>query len=102
MANNVNDRPPAEPGSDRWWEKPYTPSTVDLQKLARLSEREIEVARLLAAGMTCRAIAVLLHLSSKTVDTHRGNVMRKLELGGNADIARFCVRVGVLGLGGEP
>jgi DNA-binding NarL/FixJ family response regulator len=57
-----------------------------------LSHREFQVLRLLALGHTNREIASRLHLSVKTVDTHRTHVLHKLGLRNNADLARFAIR----------
>lgn len=57
-----------------------------------LSSREEEVLRLLAAGLTNREIAAQLSLSIKTVDTHRGHILKKLGLRTNADLTRYAVR----------
>lgn len=62
----------------------------------RLSDREHQVMRLLALGHTNREIAELLGVGVKTIDTHRANLLRKLDLRNNADVARFAIRTGVI------
>jgi two-component system, NarL family, invasion response regulator UvrY len=59
-----------------------------------LSEREFQVMCLLAAGSSSREAAERLHISVKTVDSHRGNLLRKLGLRNNADLARFALAHG--------
>ena len=59
-----------------------------------LSRREFQVMGYLAAGMTNREIAEVLHISVKTVDTHRGHVLKKLKLRNNSDITRFAIQHG--------
>ena len=59
-----------------------------------LSKREFQVMCYLAGGLTNREIAAELGISVKTVDTHRGHVLKKLHLRNNADIARFAIRNG--------
>ena len=59
-----------------------------------LSKREFQVMCFLAGGMTNREIASELGISVKTVDTHRGHVLKKLHLRNNADITRFAIRNG--------
>ncbi|HLU68043.1 MAG TPA: response regulator transcription factor [Kofleriaceae bacterium] len=59
-----------------------------------LSKREIEVLCFLASGMTNREIAHQLGISVKTIDTHRGHVLKKLQLRNNSDITRFAIRHG--------
>jgi DNA-binding NarL/FixJ family response regulator len=63
---------------------------------AALSRREFEVMCGLAAGQTNREIAAELGISVKTIDTHRGHVLKKLNLRNNSDITRFAIRNGYL------
>lgn len=58
---------------------------------ARLSDREFEVFKLLAAGSSPTEIARRLHLSVKTVSTHKTRVLEKLELGGTAELVRYAL-----------
>lgn len=62
-----------------------------------LSQRELQVMEMLALGATNREIADELSISVKTVDTHRGHVLKKLRLRNNADLTRFAVRHGMIG-----
>jgi DNA-binding NarL/FixJ family response regulator len=57
-----------------------------------LTSREREVVRLLAAGRANREVAAELRISVKTVESHRANVMRKLELATVVDLVRYAVR----------
>jgi DNA-binding NarL/FixJ family response regulator len=57
----------------------------------RLSDREYEVFLLLAAGRSVTAIAEQLHLSVKTVSTHKTHVHAKLGLGSLAELVRYAV-----------
>ncbi|HVR07779.1 MAG TPA: response regulator transcription factor [Thermoanaerobaculia bacterium] len=61
-----------------------------------LSRRETEVLRLLALGANHHEISRQLCVSVKTVDTHRGNILRKLKLRNNADITRYAIRNGLI------
>ena len=61
-----------------------------------LSQREFQVMSYLAAGKTNREIADTLSISVKTVDTHRGHVLKKLRLRNNSDITRFAISNGLL------
>ena len=63
-----------------------------------LSRREFQVLNFLAAGMTNREIAERLEISVKTVDTHRGHVLKKLNLRNNSDITRFAIQHGYITL----
>ena len=58
----------------------------------RLTPREREVVQLLSEGKTSKEIATQLKLSVKTAETHRTNVMRKLDLHSVADLVRYAVR----------
>lgn len=62
----------------------------------RLSDREREVLKLVAAGHTAREIAGLLHLSPKSVETYRARIIEKLELRTRADLVRYALRRGLL------
>jgi two-component system, NarL family, response regulator NreC len=63
---------------------------------AVLTGREREVIQLLAEGKTSKEVAVALHLSVKTAETHRTNLMRKLGLHSVADLTRYAVRNGIV------
>ena len=61
-----------------------------------LSDREREVLVLLAQGQTYQQIGDALFISVKTVDFHRANILRKLDLGTRADLTRFAVQRGLI------
>jgi DNA-binding NarL/FixJ family response regulator len=61
-----------------------------------LTTREREVIQLLAEGKTSKEVAVALNLSVKTAETHRTNLMRKLDLHSIADLTRYAVRNGIV------
>jgi two-component system response regulator NreC len=61
-----------------------------------LTKRENEVLRLLALGANHHEISRQLFVSVKTIDTHRSNILRKLRLRNNADIARYAIRSGLI------
>ena len=63
---------------------------------ATLSEREAEVLRLIASGYSNKEIAARLALSVKTVEAHKANAMRKLELTGRIDIVKYALLQGWL------
>ena len=58
----------------------------------RLTPREREVVQLLAEGKSSKEVAVVLGLSVKTAETHRSNIMRKLELHSVSDLVLYAVR----------
>ena len=57
-----------------------------------LSDREYEVFRMLVNGRTVTEIAASLHLSGKTVSTHKARLMEKLGIENNADLVHYAVR----------
>lgn len=60
-----------------------------------LSSREREVLQLLAEGKNTKEIAFILSISSKTVDTFRQNIMKKLELNTIAELTKYAIREGL-------
>ena len=60
--------------------------------------RELQVMEMLSRGMTNREIAEHLAISIKTVDTHRGHVLKKLGLRNNSELTRFAVKHGYVSL----
>jgi len=56
-----------------------------------LSDREFQVLRLLAAGVTVSAIAEELNLSVKTISTYRTRLLRKMQLKNNAELAHYAI-----------
>jgi DNA-binding NarL/FixJ family response regulator len=62
----------------------------------RLSDREFEVFRLIAEGMSPTDIAESLHLSVKTVSTYRTRILEKTGFQSNADIIGYAVRAGLV------
>ncbi len=61
-----------------------------------LTDREKEVLHLLAEGRSNKEVATLLDLGLSTVETHRGNLMQKLNLHNTAEIVLYAVRKGLI------
>jgi DNA-binding NarL/FixJ family response regulator len=61
-----------------------------------LTPREQEVVKLVAEAHTNREIAEILHLSEKTVESHRANAMRKLGMRDRVELVRYAVRRGLI------
>jgi DNA-binding NarL/FixJ family response regulator len=57
-----------------------------------LSARERHILQLLAEGNNNKEVARALQLSVKTVETHRSNIMRKMEFGSLPDLVRYAIR----------
>jgi DNA-binding NarL/FixJ family response regulator len=63
----------------------------------QLTERETEVLRLVAKGMTARRIAAKLVLSHRTVENHVQSTLRKLQLHNRVELARYAIERGLDG-----
>ena len=61
-----------------------------------LTPREEEVVKLIAEAHTNAQIAEILHLSEKTVESHRGNVLRKLGMRDRVELVRYAIRRGLV------
>jgi len=61
-----------------------------------LTDRELEVLRLVAQGLTNRQIALHLHISIKTVQSHRANLMEKLNAHDRTELVRYAIRRGLI------
>ncbi len=66
-----------------------------LSPLQMLTAREQEVLRLLAEGKRVKEIAQFLHVSVKTVESHRQNIMDKLEIHSTIELTRYALREGL-------
>ncbi len=67
------------------------PAAPNVAPTARLSDRELEVLRLIALGHSNKEIAEMLFLSVKTVETYKARVMEKLNLSSRAALVRFAL-----------
>jgi DNA-binding NarL/FixJ family response regulator len=74
-------------------------SQLALPSPRSLSSREREVLQLLAEGKTSKDIAATLHLALATVETHRRQIMAKLELRSVAELTKYAIREGLTELG---
>jgi two-component system response regulator NreC len=63
----------------------------------RLSRRETDVLRLIALGHTSAELARKIHVSVRTVDSHRASIHRKLRLRTRAELVHFALRRGLVG-----
>jgi len=74
----------------------YVQSTKGKETLPVLTVREREVIQLLAEGESSAGVAFRLGISAKTADTHRSNMMDKLDLHSMAEVVLFAVRNGII------
>lgn len=76
--------------------EPVTEELSGVDKYGDLSDREQEILRLIAEDNDLNEISKKLHVSYKTVATHRTNIMRKLGLSTPKDIVKYAAEVGVV------
>ena len=87
-------RNPAASGTDsdeqafRNWQ---TRREAARQQIRRLSRRELQVVQLVSSGLANKSIALELDISVKTIEKHRANASRKLEVGSTAEMVRLTV-----------
>jgi len=74
----------------------YSDRTSRGESKSTLSDRESEVLRLIARGYSNKEIAARLSLSVKTIEVHKANAMRKLNLTSRIDLVRYAVLQGWL------
>lgn len=70
----------------------------DREVTQRLTAREREIVQLLAEGKTSKEVASVLNISTKTAETHRAHIMRKLEFHSVGEIVRYAVRNQIIDL----
>lgn len=64
--------------------------------IARLTKRELEIIQLICDQLTNEDISVKLHLSKRTIDNHRQNILNKLGVSNTAGLVRFAVENGLV------
>lgn len=74
-------------------DKNYKP---DQQKA--LSERELEIIKLLSDGLSGKEIAEKLFISPRTVETHKNNILEKLNLKNNIELLKYAIKNGIIKL----
>ena len=83
-------------------EKGRPVSRTEVPELPTLTAREREVTQLLAEGNSSKEVATLLNLSTKTVETHRSNIMRKLGLHSVSELVLYAVRNNIVQVAAAP
>lgn len=71
-------------------------SVAEPGEVEQLGRREREVLALLADGKTSAEIGARLHIATSTVDVHRRNIMRKLDMHNVAELTKYAVRKGIV------
>ena len=66
-------------------------STPPTDPIQRLSNRELQVLQMVGRGLSTRQVAEALHLSIKTVESHRLRIKRKLELATSSQLVQYAV-----------
>src|ERR1700729_330644 len=77
-------------------EKGHAASRNEPPNLPTLTAREREVTQLLAEGKSSKEVATVLNLSTKTVETHRSNIMRKLSLHSIRDLVVYAIKNNII------
>jgi DNA-binding NarL/FixJ family response regulator len=73
------------------------PTDVQMhKKIDALTSREIEIVKLLAQEMTSNEIAAKLHISNGTVETHRHNILKKLNVKSTVGVVKFAIKSGLV------
>jgi DNA-binding NarL/FixJ family response regulator len=67
------------------------------ESLQSLSPREREIVQLLAEGKSNKEVARALGITVKTAETHRSNIMRKMQFGSLSDLIRYAIRNNIVG-----
>jgi two-component system, NarL family, response regulator NreC len=80
--------------------KGYLHKTTDAFPASRLllTSREREILQLIAEGMSTKEIAAHVFLSIKTVETHRRNIMEKLDIHNVAELTKYAIREGLVSM----
>lgn len=73
-----------------------TPSDSETNEYEKLSDREKEIFLLFAEGKSTREIGDILFISVKTVNTHKQNILEKLNLKSSADLIKYALKNGLI------
>jgi len=76
-------------------------SDKETLRLPRLTARECQVVQLVAEGKSSKEVASMLNVSTKTAETHRNNIMRKLGLHSTSELVLYAVRNNIVRVAGE-
>src|SRR4029077_19097389 len=79
-----------------FFEKGQNTATNMVQERPKLTPREREVVQLIAEGKSSKEVASLLNLSTKTAETHRSNIMRKLGFHSIRDLVVYAIKNNII------
>lgn len=77
-------------------QKVINPSNDSSIKMSSLTQRELEILKAIAEGFSSREIGEQLHISARTVDTHRTNMMKKLGVTKVIGLLRWAIKWGLV------
>lgn len=81
---------------DGYLDKKTRPQTEADVPASRLTPRQREIVQLLAEGKSSKEVAVALNLSVKTAETHRANIMRRLNCHSVSELVRYAIRNNII------
>lgn len=93
------DKPISPEAAKRLRELHPPSSSRALSRYELLTRRQREVMHLLVQGLSYKAIAAKLYISPRTVEGHRNEIMRTLELSNTVELTRYAVRSGIIEAG---
>ncbi len=70
-------------------------ASVQAGDKVNLTSREREVLQLIAEGKSSKQIALMLHVSQKTIETHRRKLLEKIDASGVAELTKYAIREGI-------
>jgi DNA-binding NarL/FixJ family response regulator len=73
-----------------------TTTQIPASSRSRLTSREREILQLLAEGKSSKEVAAVLSISVKTAETHRANIMRKLQVHSVSELVRYAIKNGII------
>ncbi|HHM21521.1 MAG TPA: response regulator transcription factor [Bacteroidetes bacterium] len=88
--------PPAYPHSDTNGQSGQNALKDDFRKRLTLSRREQEILELISKGLSSQGIGKTLFISKHTVETHRKNILRKLDFNTSTELVKFAVQQGLV------
>jgi DNA-binding NarL/FixJ family response regulator len=79
---------------DRYFSSMMQVQSENAEAKKELTTKEIEIIKLISTGMTSKEIGDKLFISSRTVDTHRHNILKKLDIPNAAQLSRWAIEKG--------